>query len=630
MTKNILTLGLSLVTLVASSGVAQAQYVAPNVVSALCRKDMHKIVNSITETTINEMVKCHRLRIDGDIPPAIDCNDVNNAFSGLKISRESDKLVRRAAKACDDRADVSEPAGLGYITCPAPCGAIVINDYENGVAPCLLCVVEAEAEFFTSSVYGTPPVPLSKEARKCQNSVGLASSNYLSRRMAIQERCERDKEQGKEPLSLDCKNHDPRGEIARAADNLNRAIARCSDEDFSSLASCGATVAASQACLLNATNLSGDLIFDAVYPGIPEPTPTATASATPVFSSTPTQTPTATPTSTPTRTSTQTPTATPTQTPTRTATNTPTATPTATPTQTPTVTPTQTPTFTATPTQTPTQTPTGTPTNTPTLTPTLTPTNTPTFTATPTNTPTQTPTGTPTNTPTQTATFTATNTPTITPTITPTSTPTFGPGRVFVTEEFYPANFGGLAQADTICQQTAAAANLTSQGTWIAWLSTTAVNARDRTANIPYSRMDSVLLGQETVGPLQENGALIECTKSMFDSIEFNQFTEIVVNPSKVWTGTACDGTLDVDSGGGACQNWTSTSGTLPVTLGTPRNANSSWTDRGGVFKCDDEAHFYCFEVESACGTQGKRCCESNKCDNGLSCISGTCQGSQS
>jgi len=51
---------------------------------------------------------------------------------------------------------------------------------------------------------------------------------------------------------------------------------------------------------------------------------------------------------------------------------------------------------------------------------------------------------------------------------------------VFATSTSYPADFGGLAGADAICNQHAGDAGL--PGTYVAWLSTTTVDARDRLA----------------------------------------------------------------------------------------------------------------------------------------------------
>lgn len=579
---------------------AQVEFVAPNVVSALCRRDMHKLTTGIVESSLDQLAKCHRQRIDGDLAPATNCNDVAAAPASVKVDRRGELLVRRARGVCDQRAAVPEPAGLGYITCPAPCAGIPQTTYEFGVAPCISCVTDAEVNQLIQTVYGTPPLPLSKGARRCQVAVGNAVGAFVGKRFAIQERCQRDKEQGKLPLSTYCKRYDSLGLVARAQDNLEKVIGRCSNSDFASLDSCGTTVAAARACIVAAADAAADKVFEVVYPSIPEPTATPTASPTgtptntPVFTSTSTSTPTVTPTATPTATPTETPTSTPTQTPTQTPTATPTSTPTSTPTQTPTEAPTDTPTFT------------------------------PTVTDTPTVTPTATATSTPTETPTATATGTATSTP----------TPTFGPARVFVTDTIFPGNFGGITQADTICRDRAASANdgagLGGTGTWVAWLSTTTIDARDRILDVPYFRMDGELVGRKTVAPTETQGSFTDCDKNLWVPIQLDQNGANPGTPAQVWTGTDCTGVLDTLVAAGNCSDWTSTaSGTsVRITLGTRNNGNASWTDLDGSFNnCGNSYRLYCFEVPVACGTENGPCCGAVKqgCDAGLTCELSVC-----
>lgn len=568
---------------------AQVEFIAPNVVSALCRRDMHKRTTGIVESSIHQLTKCHRLRIDGELPPATNCNDVAAAPASLKLDRRSELLTRRARGVCDERAAVPEPAGLGYITCPAPCVAIPQTTYEFGVVPCISCVTDASVNQLIQTVYGTPPLPLSKAARTCQIAIGNAVGTFVSKRFTIQERCQRDKEQGKLPPSTHCKRYDSLGLVARAQANLEKAIGRCSNSQLASLNSCGSTVAAARACIVAAADAAADEVFEVVYPGIPVPTATPT----------------------PTRTSTTTPTSTGTSTPTSTGTSTPTSTPTATPSST----------GTSTPTSTPTSTSTSTATSTPTFTPTVTPTST------------DTPTVTPTSTETSTPTITPTDTPTGTPTSTP--TPTFGPARVFVTDTIFPGNFGGIGAGDAICRDRAASANdgagLGGTGTWVAWLSTTTIDARDRILDVPYYRTDGQLVGRKVVAPTETQGSFTDCDKNLWVPIQLDQNGANPGTPAQVWTGTDCTGILDVLVAAGNCSDWTSTASgpSVRITLGTRNNGNASWTDLDGSFNnCGNSYRLYCFEVPVACGTENNPCCGAVKqgCDAGLVCDTGICK----
>lgn len=112
---------------------ARLEFVAPNVVSARCRRDAHKLTTGIVESSLDQFAKCHRQRIDGDLPPVTNCNDVNAAPASLKVDRRSDLLTRRARGVCDERADVPPPPGLGCVMCPAPCASIPADDHRNPV-----------------------------------------------------------------------------------------------------------------------------------------------------------------------------------------------------------------------------------------------------------------------------------------------------------------------------------------------------------------------------------------------------------------------------------------------------------------------------------------------------------------
>ncbi len=236
-------------------------------------------------------------------------------------------------------------------------------------------------------------------------------------------------------------------------------------------------------------------------------------------------------------------------------------------------------------------TPTPLPTN---ATPTKTRTPTPTRTATPTRTstpslPTKTPTPTtsPTLTPSATA---ATATPTVTATPTATATPEFN--RVFVTSTLQAGNFGGLAGADNICATRASAAGL--PGTYVAWLSTTAVSAPSRLGSArgfvridgkPFADTVADLLANEVLNPLRisETGADVSAGVATTSSM------------LTVWTGTAKDGVIAPDT----CADWPSPAPTPFVNglTGRVSGGPASWTARGNS-GCGTIRRLYCFQID--------------------------------
>ena len=170
-----------------------------------------------------------------------------------------------------------------------------------------------------------------------------------------------------------------------------------------------------------------------------------------------------------------------------------------------------------------------------------------------------------------------------------------GSRRVFVTSVEYPGNMGGLAGADSHCQERADIAGL--GGTWKAWLSDSNENAKDRLTHPDGNlvRVDGVIVATDwdsLVSGWPVNAPEID---------EFGQQKPYVGNGGTggcgwaggyffhPWTATNNGGTLD----GATCNDWTSTSGTGRVGLGGYSLSQwTTWCD----FPCDWEQPLYCFE----------------------------------
>ncbi len=156
---------------------------------------------------------------------------------------------------------------------------------------------------------------------------------------------------------------------------------------------------------------------------------------------------------------------------------------------------------------------------------------------------------------------------------------------VFVTSTTYTGNIGGLAGADTECDNRALAGGLV--GTYKAWLST---SLTDNPANLfekstePYLRTDGVLIANDwtdlTDGSLQ----------NPIDRDESGQQVAAFA-----WTGTKKDGTPDPDLD---CGDWGSSSSTLTGRVGSTFGTMHDWTDAGSPRDCDNSHRLYCFEQE--------------------------------
>jgi hypothetical protein len=164
-------------------------------------------------------------------------------------------------------------------------------------------------------------------------------------------------------------------------------------------------------------------------------------------------------------------------------------------------------------------------------------------------------------------------------------TATFKPpvNYIFATSKDYPTTgFGGLAGADDICQSHAAAAGL--PGTFVAFLSTSTVNAKDRVgAARGWIRVDGK--------PVIDSLATTLATGQIFYSPALDELGA-PADIGAVMTGTKPDGTVDA---GYTCSDYTSPSGS--VTIGGARDGAFNWLALGGS-DCSAGFRIWCLQTD--------------------------------
>ena len=225
-----------------------------------------------------------------------------------------------------------------------------------------------------------------------------------------------------------------------------------------------------------------------------------------------------------------------------------------------------------------------TPTRTPT--PTRTKTPTPTRTSTPVNGATATLTASPTLTPSATA-----ATPTATRSPTPTPTATAPLNRVFVTSTLQNGALGGLAGADAICAARAAAASL--PGNYVAWLSTTSVNAASRLGTAQgFVRVDGTPFAN-TVADIVAN-KIFNPIRLSESGVDVSAGVAPGASTLTVFTGTLGDGTVAT---GATCADFTDTAGN--ARRGEVSGGPVTWTARQNS-NCTSSRRLYCFQVDHA------------------------------
>jgi hypothetical protein len=175
-------------------------------------------------------------------------------------------------------------------------------------------------------------------------------------------------------------------------------------------------------------------------------------------------------------------------------------------------------------------------------------------------------------------------------------------------------NLGGLAGADQICQNLAAAAGAGGK-TWHAYLSqqaqgnTPAVNARGRIGAGPWYNAKGQLVASNVAdlhGDQQRDRNTIRKANALTEKGEMVNGVGDMPNQHDMLTGSDSDGRAFTDGLDHTCNNWTSDSATNRAMLGhSDRNGgnNTSWNaahmsrdcTKEGLVATGGAGRFYCF-----------------------------------
>lgn len=148
----------------------------------------------------------------------------------------------------------------------------------------------------------------------------------------------------------------------------------------------------------------------------------------------------------------------------------------------------------------------------------------------------------------------------------------------------------GLTNADCICNALAASSSLDyindslGDKTWVAFLSTTSVDAISRLTHGGYYLSANKVVVAENIADLVDADPLLT-------SISRNESNVAVTGSA--WTGSNSSGV----NSGNTCGSWTNI--LLNGTLGTVTQTSSSWINSGSLLACllANAARLYCFEL---------------------------------
>ncbi|MCY0991540.1 hypothetical protein OV203_30640 [Nannocystis sp. ILAH1] len=165
---------------------------------------------------------------------------------------------------------------------------------------------------------------------------------------------------------------------------------------------------------------------------------------------------------------------------------------------------------------------------------------------------------------------------------------TFKQRYVFVTSDLFQGSLvGGLQGADERCAQAAGGIDLLTGRQFVAWLSSSGVDAKTRigVTDDPYVRIDGQTLAVGTAD-------FLDITTPMMVPIDLNENSLMVTTDLVAWTGTQPDGLKSNASE--MCGDWQSGEGT--GRKGTLSETGVLWTDDGTI-GCNEVARLYCVQV---------------------------------
>ncbi|SFF32507.1 Myxococcus cysteine-rich repeat-containing protein [Nannocystis exedens] len=157
---------------------------------------------------------------------------------------------------------------------------------------------------------------------------------------------------------------------------------------------------------------------------------------------------------------------------------------------------------------------------------------------------------------------------------------------IFVTNEAFKGNLGGLSGADEECALAADAAKLPNAGSFKAWLSSE-FNWPAKRLNTAYSGMYVLTDGT----PVAENGWADLTDGELLHAVDLSE-TKMKVNAAP-WTNTRADGS---SAGQNDCDGWGSPDPGPSGAFGRTDVTDARWTDAMGTAPCSNSAPLYCIE----------------------------------
>lgn len=261
-----------------STGFGAAEALAqPTSRDAVCRHKIAQATRIYSSYRVERALYCHKLRIQGKIPAAIDCNDpatwAGHGFArGVFLHGKDRALHPGKVNTC--RPDAPTLADLGFTSCPAPCDALPVSTFDE-LSACMLCVADSCIQPALAAAYGTTPLPATYKARKCVERAGRHLKLYYHMRGFVQHLCQVKKERGypnwvgvPDCLSVEDPAHPFHRFLNSYRTRKNRVLNnRCAEVDVAAQTdTCGSDPASLVACVNAAAEQCSDAMFPVYFP----------------------------------------------------------------------------------------------------------------------------------------------------------------------------------------------------------------------------------------------------------------------------------------------------------------------------------------------------------------------------
>ncbi len=161
-----------------------------------------------------------------------------------------------------------------------------------------------------------------------------------------------------------------------------------------------------------------------------------------------------------------------------------------------------------------------------------------------------------------------------------------GPCTIFTTSTTHSGELGGVAGADTICQQRAAEAGLT--GTYLAWIADDTTAPADRLYQSPgeYLRTDGLRIARNWA---ELTGGILGVP------IDRSETGALIADSTETWTNVSADGTASATDPSLICNNWTNGTGGTSGRVGATNQVDEDWTYVHSD-PCNSQWRLYCVQ----------------------------------